>query len=169
MCVTRGVINEVADEKGCSSVLFFEARKRQDLYLWMVSEHIRAQTGFSNGFRGGTPHQGLMPVQALSSPTGGLLELGRGPFSLPQRTRVIQGYSSSPSWHDAVELSCMGHIFEQDDCKGPRFRCAPWSPCAPVGLNSWGLIVGEYLLGVDFDEKPEKLTHMCVWYQVGLQ
>jgi hypothetical protein len=33
----RGVINEVADEKGCSSVLFFEARKRQDLYLWMVS------------------------------------------------------------------------------------------------------------------------------------
>jgi hypothetical protein len=35
--VPRGVINEVADEKGCSSVLFFEARKRQDLYLWMVS------------------------------------------------------------------------------------------------------------------------------------
>jgi hypothetical protein len=35
--VVRGVINEVADEKGCSSVLFFEARKRQDLYLWMVS------------------------------------------------------------------------------------------------------------------------------------
>lgn len=33
----RGVINEVAEEKGCSSVLFFEARKRQDLYLWMVS------------------------------------------------------------------------------------------------------------------------------------
>jgi hypothetical protein len=27
----------VAEEKGCSSVLFFEARKRQDLYLWMVS------------------------------------------------------------------------------------------------------------------------------------
>ncbi|WIA21278.1 hypothetical protein OEZ85_000511 [Tetradesmus obliquus] len=32
----RGVINEVAEEKGCSSVLFFEARKRQDLYLWMA-------------------------------------------------------------------------------------------------------------------------------------
>jgi hypothetical protein len=40
LCCTRffrGVINEVVDEKGCSSVLFFEARKRQDLYLWMVS------------------------------------------------------------------------------------------------------------------------------------
>jgi hypothetical protein len=36
--VSRGVINEVADEKGCSSVLFFEARKRQDLYLWMVRQ-----------------------------------------------------------------------------------------------------------------------------------
>eukprot|EP00775_Hariotina_reticulata_P013588 gene13588-13713_t len=32
----RGVINEVADEKNCSSVLFFEARKRQDLFLWMA-------------------------------------------------------------------------------------------------------------------------------------
>jgi ribosome biogenesis protein BRX1 len=30
----RGVINEVADLKGCSSVLFFETRKHQDLYLW---------------------------------------------------------------------------------------------------------------------------------------
>lgn len=37
-CGPRGVINEVADEKGCSSVLFFEARKRQDLYLWMVRQ-----------------------------------------------------------------------------------------------------------------------------------
>ncbi|KAF8056759.1 BRIX1-1 [Scenedesmus sp. PABB004] len=32
----RGVINEVAEEKGCSSALFFESRKRQDLYLWMA-------------------------------------------------------------------------------------------------------------------------------------
>ncbi|KAK9820122.1 hypothetical protein WJX72_006346 [[Myrmecia] bisecta] len=32
----RGVINEVADMKGCSSVLFFEARKRKDLYVWMA-------------------------------------------------------------------------------------------------------------------------------------
>ncbi|KAI7835875.1 hypothetical protein COHA_010223 [Chlorella ohadii] len=30
----RGVINEVADLKGCSSVLYFEARKHKDLYLW---------------------------------------------------------------------------------------------------------------------------------------
>ena len=30
----RGVINEVADLKGCSSALFFETRKHQDLYLW---------------------------------------------------------------------------------------------------------------------------------------
>lgn len=32
----RGVINEVADMKGCSSVLFFEARKHKDLYLWLA-------------------------------------------------------------------------------------------------------------------------------------
>lgn len=30
----RGVINEVADLKNCSSTLFFETRKHQDLYLW---------------------------------------------------------------------------------------------------------------------------------------
>lgn len=30
----RGVINEVADLKGCTSVLFFETRKHQDLFLW---------------------------------------------------------------------------------------------------------------------------------------
>jgi ribosome biogenesis protein BRX1 len=30
----RGVINEVADLKGCTSTLFFETRKHQDLYLW---------------------------------------------------------------------------------------------------------------------------------------
>jgi ribosome biogenesis protein BRX1 len=32
----RTAINEVADLKGCSSVLLFEARKRQDLYLWLA-------------------------------------------------------------------------------------------------------------------------------------
>ena len=31
----RGVVNEAADLKGCSSALFFEVRKRKDLYLWM--------------------------------------------------------------------------------------------------------------------------------------
>lgn len=49
----RGVINEVADEKGCSSVLFFEARKRQDLYLWMVSVGWRGFVG--PGAVGGHP------------------------------------------------------------------------------------------------------------------
>ncbi|KAG2450903.1 hypothetical protein HYH02_004735 [Chlamydomonas schloesseri] len=32
----RGVINEVADLKNCTSVLFFEVRKKQDLYLWLA-------------------------------------------------------------------------------------------------------------------------------------
>jgi len=32
----RGVINEVADMKSCTSVLFFEVRKRMDLYLWVA-------------------------------------------------------------------------------------------------------------------------------------
>ena len=32
----RGMINEVADLKGCSSVLFFEARKHKDLYMWIA-------------------------------------------------------------------------------------------------------------------------------------
>lgn len=32
----RQVINEVADLSGCTSCLFFEARKRKDLYLWMA-------------------------------------------------------------------------------------------------------------------------------------
>ncbi len=31
----RGTINEVADMKGCNSVLFFEARKHKDLYMWI--------------------------------------------------------------------------------------------------------------------------------------
>lgn len=31
----RAVINEVAELQGCSSALFFEARKRKDLYLWV--------------------------------------------------------------------------------------------------------------------------------------
>lgn len=31
----RGTINEVADMKGCTSVLFFEARKHKDLYMWI--------------------------------------------------------------------------------------------------------------------------------------
>eukprot|EP00899_Mesostigma_viride_P025455 jgi/Mesvir1/6094/Mv00811-RA.1 len=30
------VLNEIADLKGCSSCLFFEVRKRKDLYLWMT-------------------------------------------------------------------------------------------------------------------------------------
>jgi hypothetical protein len=32
----RGLINEVADMKGCSSALFFEARKHKDLYVWVA-------------------------------------------------------------------------------------------------------------------------------------
>lgn len=36
-------MNEVADEKSCSSVLFFEARKRQDLYLWLVRAGARGE------------------------------------------------------------------------------------------------------------------------------
>ncbi|KAK9813457.1 hypothetical protein WJX73_010685 [Symbiochloris irregularis] len=32
----RAVVNEVADIKGCNNVLFFEARKHQDLYLWIA-------------------------------------------------------------------------------------------------------------------------------------
>lgn len=32
----RAVINEVADLKGCSSILFFETRKKKDLYIWMA-------------------------------------------------------------------------------------------------------------------------------------
>ena len=32
----RTAINEVADLKGCTSVLLFEARKRSDLYLWLA-------------------------------------------------------------------------------------------------------------------------------------
>lgn len=32
----RNVINEVAELKGCSSVVFFETRKRHDLYVWMA-------------------------------------------------------------------------------------------------------------------------------------
>lgn len=32
----RALINEVADMKGCSSVLYFEARKKKDLYMWVA-------------------------------------------------------------------------------------------------------------------------------------
>ncbi|KAJ9510337.1 hypothetical protein QJQ45_015813 [Haematococcus lacustris] len=32
----RNVINEVADMKSCTSVVFFEVRKRMDLYLWFA-------------------------------------------------------------------------------------------------------------------------------------
>jgi len=32
----RAQINEVADMKGCTSVLFFEARKHKDLYVWLA-------------------------------------------------------------------------------------------------------------------------------------
>lgn len=32
---TLSVINELAEMKACSSCLFLESRKRQDLYLWM--------------------------------------------------------------------------------------------------------------------------------------
>ncbi|CAL5227475.1 g10452 [Coccomyxa viridis] len=32
----KGVISEVADMKGCGNVVFFEARKKQDLYLWLA-------------------------------------------------------------------------------------------------------------------------------------
>lgn len=32
----RGLINEVADMKGCTSVIFFEARKHKDLYVWLA-------------------------------------------------------------------------------------------------------------------------------------
>lgn len=31
----RSVINDVADAAGCSSAVFFEARKKADLYLWL--------------------------------------------------------------------------------------------------------------------------------------
>ena len=32
----RGAINEVAEERSCSSAMFLEARKRSDLYLWLA-------------------------------------------------------------------------------------------------------------------------------------
>lgn len=32
----RGVLNEVAELRNCSSVIFFEVRKRQDLYMWLA-------------------------------------------------------------------------------------------------------------------------------------
>lgn len=32
----RAVINEVAEMKGCSGVVFFETRKKKDLYVWMA-------------------------------------------------------------------------------------------------------------------------------------
>lgn len=32
----RVLINEIADMKGCTSALFFEARKKKDLYLWIA-------------------------------------------------------------------------------------------------------------------------------------
>lgn len=32
----RNVVNEVADMKGCTSALFYEVRKKMDLYLWMA-------------------------------------------------------------------------------------------------------------------------------------
>lgn len=32
----REIINEVADMKGCTSVAFFETRKRRDLYIWFA-------------------------------------------------------------------------------------------------------------------------------------
>uniref|UniRef100_A0A7S0VNY4 Brix domain-containing protein n=1 Tax=Polytomella parva TaxID=51329 RepID=A0A7S0VNY4_9CHLO len=32
----RGVVNEVAELKNCPSILFFEVRKKQDLYIWMA-------------------------------------------------------------------------------------------------------------------------------------
>lgn len=31
----RAVINEVAEMKGCTGVMFFETRKKKDLYVWM--------------------------------------------------------------------------------------------------------------------------------------
>ncbi|KAG1676612.1 hypothetical protein FOA52_008741 [Chlamydomonas sp. UWO 241] len=32
----RNVLNEVADMKSCNSVMFFEVRKKQDLYIWIA-------------------------------------------------------------------------------------------------------------------------------------
>lgn len=32
----RGLLNEVADMKGCSSIMFFEVRKKTDLYMWLA-------------------------------------------------------------------------------------------------------------------------------------
>ncbi|KAK9841689.1 hypothetical protein WJX74_010165 [Apatococcus lobatus] len=32
----RGIINEVAEMKGCGNVMFFEARKKKDLYVWLA-------------------------------------------------------------------------------------------------------------------------------------
>ena len=32
----RGVVNDVADARGCGTVMFFEARKHKDLYLWLA-------------------------------------------------------------------------------------------------------------------------------------
>ena len=42
----RALLNEVADLKGCTSVIFFEARKKQDLYVWIA----RTPTGPSFKF-----------------------------------------------------------------------------------------------------------------------
>lgn len=32
---TLHVVNEIAEIKGCNTTIFLEARKRQDLYMWV--------------------------------------------------------------------------------------------------------------------------------------
>jgi len=44
-----GAVNDIAEIRGCNSVLFLECRKRQDAYLWLSHTNTNGSGGNANG------------------------------------------------------------------------------------------------------------------------
>ncbi|GFH07576.1 brix domain-containing protein [Haematococcus lacustris] len=70
----RNVINEVADMKSCTSVVFFEVHKRMDLYLWFAKTPEGPSVKFhvANSPAGCASGSGTLPGTAAASATAGL-------------------------------------------------------------------------------------------------
>lgn len=85
----RGVLNEVADLKNCSSVLFFEVRKRQDLYIWLA----KTPSGPSVKFHAANVHT----MEELKF-TGNHLKGSRPVLSFDKR------FDAQPHWQIIKEL-----------------------------------------------------------------
>mmetsp|Transcript_24877 Transcript_24877/g.62687 ORF Transcript_24877/g.62687 Transcript_24877/m.62687 type:complete len:213 (+) Transcript_24877:221-859(+) len=117
----RQVINEVADLSGCSSCMFFEARKRKDLYIWMskagtgpsVKFHVKNIHTMDELKLTGNHLKGSRPVLSFHAAFDGEPHLQLLKEMFTQMFATPKGHSKSKPFFDHVLSFAVGdgHIW----------------------------------------------------------